>query len=108
MKISRNQLLTLIKEVETESRSTLFEAPDGYIVGQDQKGDYTKDSDSYGGEAAKKQLFHMGAQAQQLHDMVSGDDDLDEWIQEEISKAATSLEKVFKAIIYDKQNPKGR
>jgi hypothetical protein len=108
MKISRNQLITLIKEVDATSRSVLFEAPDGYVVGQDQKGDYTKDPDRYGGEMAKKQLFHMGAQAQQLHDMVAEDDDLDPWIQEEITKAATSLEKAFKAIIYDKQNPKGR
>jgi len=108
MKISRNQLLALISEVVRESHSVLFEAPDGVVVGQQQTGDYTKDPDSYGGDIAKKQLFHMGAQAQQLHDMVSTDDDLDPQIQKEIADAAESLEKAFKAIIYDKQNPKGR
>jgi hypothetical protein len=109
MKISRNQLLALINEVGRESHSVLFEAPDGGdVVGQEQTGDYTKDPDEYDGDIAKKQLFHMGAQAQQLHDMVGEDVDLDPWIQKEITNAATSLEKAFKAIIYDKQNPKGR
>jgi hypothetical protein len=40
--------------------------------------------------------------------MVSTDDNLDPQIQKEIADAAESLEKAFKAIIYDKQNPKGR
>jgi hypothetical protein len=50
----------------------------------------------------------MAAQAQQLHDMVREDDDLEPWVQEKISLAADYLEKAFKAITYDKGPGQGR
>jgi hypothetical protein len=108
MKISRNQLHALIQEVVAESQSVLFEAPEDSLVGQEQTGDYTKDPEEYGAEAARKHLFHMGAQSQQLHDMLGGDEKLEPKIVGLINTAASSLEKAFKAITYDKQHPEGR
>mgnify|MGYP003119144893 CR=1 FL=1 len=119
MKITKAQLLKLISEERTQiDESILLEAPDvpdaAYqrqavpIVGQEQEGDYTKDPAGYEGEMAKRSLFHMAAQAQQLHDMLKNDQDLEPWVQDKITKAADYMEAAFKAITYDKQNPEGR
>ena len=105
MKITRLALKELIAEAIQESDSPLLESP---IVGQEQEGDYTKDPDGYEGEMAKRSLFHMAAQAQQLHDILMDDENLEPWVQEKISKAADYLEKAFKAIKYEKDNPRGR
>ena len=108
MKISRNELQELIKEVITADQSVLLEGPGASIVGQEQTGDYDKDPDGYEGEMAKRSLYHMSQQAQQLHDMLKGDENLEPWVQDKITKAADYLEKAFKSITYDRQNPEGR
>ena len=118
MKITRNELMNIISEIRNEEMSVLLEAPyeqvsgqnqqNPSIVGQDQESPYTKDSTEYGDEDAKRSLFHMGAQAQQLHDMIQPDDGLAAEILDGINKSAALLEKAFKALMYDKQNPEGR
>ena len=108
MKITRSQLKKLVEQTIRESESVLYEMPQPPIIGQEQQqGDYTKDPDGYEGEMARRSLFHMSQQAQQLHDMLKGDENLEPWVQEKLSKAAGYLEDAFKAIIYDKQNPEG-
>lgn len=109
MKISRVDLKKLIKETIKEE-TVLLEAPGvaASIVGQEQTGDYTKDPDGYEGEMAKRSLYHMAAQAQQLHDMIMEDENLEPWVQAKITKAADYLEKAFKAISYDKGPGRGR
>lgn len=109
MKISRAQLKKLIKETIIEE-TVLLETPDPDlpIVGQEQTGDYTKDPDGYEGEMSKRSLYHMAAQAQQLHDMLADDENLEPWVQDKITKAADYLEKAFKAISYDKGPGQGR
>jgi len=108
MKITRVQLRQLINESINENNSVLLEMPEPPIVGQEQNGDYDKDPDGYEGDLAKRSLFHMSQQSQQLHDMLMGDENLEPWVQDKITKAADYLEKAFKAILYDKQNPEGR
>jgi ParB-like chromosome segregation protein Spo0J len=108
MKFTRSTLKKLIIETLREERSILLEMPPGPIVGQEQKGDYTKDPDGYEGEMAKRSLFHMAQQAQQLHDLLLGDENLDPWVQDKITKSATALEAAFKAITYDKGPGQGR
>jgi hypothetical protein len=107
MKISKNELKKMIAK-ELNGSSVLLEMPTGPIVGQEQTGPYTKDPDGYEGEMARRSLYHMAAQAQQLHDMILDDENLKPWVQAKITKAADYLEKAFKAITYDKQNPEGR
>jgi len=108
MKITRQGLKLLIAEEITATNSILLEMPKPPIVGQEQTGDYTKDPDGYEGEMAKRSLFHMSQQAQQLHDILAGDENLEPWVQDMITKAADYLEKAFKAIIYDKGPGQGR
>jgi hypothetical protein len=108
MKLSRTSLKALIAEEIKKNNSVLLETPGGPIVGQEQTGDYTKDPDGYEGEMAKRSLYHMAAQAQQLHDMIMEDENLEPWVQEKISLAADYLEKAFKAISYDKGPGQGR
>jgi len=108
MKITRNELKNMIAEALNTERSVLLEMPEVPIVGQEQQGPHTKEPEEYGDEAAKRSLFHMTAQSQQLHDMIQPDDGLADWILDEISQASKDLEKAFKALIYDKQNPVGR
>jgi len=108
MKITRAELKRLIAESISESQSILLEMPQPPVVGQEQTGDYTKDPDGYEGEMAKRSLFHMSQQAQQLHDMLQGDENLEPWVQAKITKAADYLEKAFKAVTYDKGPGQGR
>tara|TARA_R110000824_G_scaffold329775_1_gene516490 strand:+ start:188 stop:517 length:330 start_codon:yes stop_codon:yes gene_type:complete len=108
MKLSRTSLKSYILEEINKNNSVLLEMPEGPIVGQEQTGDYTKDPDGYEGEMAKRSLYHMAAQAQQLHDMIMEDENLEPWVQEKISLAADYLEKAFKAISYDKGPGQGR
>lgn len=108
MKITRSELKKLVQETINQDKSILLEGPDYPVVGQEQNGDYDKDPDGYEGELAKRSLFHMSQQSQQLHDMLMGDENLEPWVQDKITKAADYLEKAFKAILYDKQNPGGQ
>ncbi len=108
MKLTRTALKALIAEELNKNSSLLLEMPGHPIVGQEQTGDYTKDPDGYEGEMAKRSLYHMAAQAQQLHDMIMEDENLEPWVQDKISKAADYLEKAFKAISYDKGHGQGR
>jgi len=94
----------VIKEMKNE-QSVLIEYP---IVGQEQTGDYTKDPNEYGAELARRSLYHMGAQAQQLHDMMQVDEEMDPRHEADIAKAAKLLEKVFKILTYSKEHPEGR
>ena len=115
MKITRNQLQELIKEVALEKQSILLEMPGLSTVGSkmganDPKTDDPKGEDPAGddGEMVKRSLYHMSQQAQQLHDMLHGDENLEEWVRTKITKAADSLETAFKAIVYDKGPGRGR
>tara|TARA_R110000824_G_scaffold20300_4_gene76745 strand:- start:672 stop:998 length:327 start_codon:yes stop_codon:yes gene_type:complete len=108
MKITRNELKNMISDALSSERSMLLEMPERSVVGQEQEGPHTKAPEEYGDEAAKRSLFHMTAQAQQLHDMIQPDDGLADWILDEIGQATDHLEKAFKALMYDKQNPEGR
>ncbi len=108
MKITRQGLKLLIAEEIATTNSVLLEMPKPPIVGQEQTGDYTKDPEDYKGEIAKRSLFHMSQQAQQLHDILAGDENLEPWVQDKIIKAGEYLEKAFKAIIYDKGPGQGR
>ena len=107
MKISKKELKNMIAE-ELNGSSVLLEMPVGPIVGQEQTGPYTKDPDGYEGNMAKRSLFHMAAQAQQLHDMLQDDENLEPWVQAKITKAADYLEKAFKSISYEKGPGRGK
>jgi len=105
MKISKKELKKMIAE-ELNGSSVLLEMPKMNMM--DPASNYEKDPDGYEGSMAKRSLYHMAAQAQQLHDMLHDDENLEPWVAAKITKAADYLEKAFKAISYDKGPGKGK
>ena len=105
MKISKKELKKMIAE-ELNGSSVLLEMPKMNML--DPASNYEKDPDGYEGNMAKRSLYHMAAQAQQLHDMLQDDENLEPWVAAKITKAADYLEKAFKAISYDKGPGKGK
>ena len=89
MKLTRNELEQLIHEAIVEQSSVLLESP-GH------------DSEAHEGPMVKQRLFHVAQQAQQLHDMVVDNQDLEPWVQDKIATAAASLRSVFEHLIYDR------
>ena len=105
MKLSKNELRRMIAE-ELNDSSVLLEMPKMNMM--DPASNYERDPDGYEGDMAKRSLYHMAAQAQQLHDMLHDDENLEPWVAAKITKAADYLEKAFKAISYDKGPGKGK
>ena len=124
MKITRNELKTIITEEVSRSQSVLLEMPttEGAY-------DYREEDKEHGNPAvpedsnkepgvegtgnehvdlARQSLFHMAQQAQQLHDMLKDGEELAPHVESSLKIAAGSLEEIFKSVIYDKQNPSGR
>jgi len=112
MKITRNNLMALIREVRNESNSVLLEMPmrssTGSKMGAQDNYPNDKDPDGYEGNMAKKSLYHLARQADQLHDMILDDENLEPWVQSKITKAADYIKAAFESITYEKDNPKGR
>jgi len=96
MKITKQQLKKLISEELAKSSSILLEMP-GQMPGSEPEVPLEPI-----GEDLKSHLYHMSQQSQQLHDVLMGDENLDPWIKKSVKKAAQSLEKVFKSIMYEK------
>jgi len=107
MKITRNKLKEFITEEIKKSHSMLLEMPsvEGAYSYEESSRDDGSDQEHDPIDLAKQSLFHMAQQAQQLHDMLKDGEELAPHIVGTIKSAAGSLEEVFKAIIYDKQNP---
>ena len=107
MKISKKELKAMIAEELSKSSSVLLEAPE-LEEGMHQAPEHDKDPDGYEGHMARKSLYHMAAQAQQLHDMLHDDENLEPWVQAKITKAADYIEAAFKSITYEKGPGKGK
>jgi|TARA_A100000172_G_scaffold20201_1_gene11346 hypothetical protein len=112
MKITKDELKQLIAEAISEKNSILLEMPLGSSSGTKMHAldnhPTEKDPDGYEGHMAKKSLYFMARQADQLHDMIVDDENLEPWVQAKITKAADYLTSAFEAITYEKDNPKGR
>ena len=106
MKISKKELKRMIAE-ELNGSSVLLEMPQMNML-DPASNNYEKDPDGYEGDMAKRSLYHMAAQVQQLHDMLHDDENLEPWVAAKITKAADYLEKAFKAISYDKGPGRGK
>ena len=106
MKITKNELKKMIAE-ELNGSSVLLEMPQMNML-DPASNNYEKDPDGYEGQMAKRSLYHMATQAQQLHDMLHDDENLEPWVAAKITKAADYLEKAFKAISYDKGPGRGK
>ncbi len=93
MKLTRESLKQLISEVVRDQNSLLLEMP------EDRPHD---DDGGHEGKMAKKELFHMAQKAQQLHDILADDEQLDPWVQAKVTKAAAMVSAVFDHMMYEK------
>ena len=113
-KMTRANLKRLIMEERAALSSVLLESPPQMgsspvnqpvmnAMGTDVHSPGSPTNDSEGeGTMARRSLYHMSQQSQQLHDMLADNENLEEWVQAKITKAADYLEAAFKAITYDK------
>jgi len=111
MKISKKQLQDMIDETIATRNSVLLETPDLPVGRRKEIEDINPDAQDPNGdkdEEARRSLYHMSQQAQQLHDMLGEQESLTDWVSSKISKASTYLEEAFKAIMYDKGPGQGR
>jgi len=90
MKLTRKSLKNLISETIQEQNSLLLEMPE---EGHEQEKQHE-------GDALKKDLFHMSQKAQQLHDMLADEADLEPWVQAKITKASAMVGAVFDHLMY--------
>jgi hypothetical protein len=97
MKITREGLQGLIKESIRRRQSILLEFPNN-----PESRTYRKDDNDDEGHMAKKELFHMSQKAQQLHDILMDNEDLEPWVQAKITKAAAMMSSVFDHMMYQK------
>jgi hypothetical protein len=110
MKLTRKSLRTLISKELLNQNSILLEMPerDEEHDQYKEREDSADDPDGHKDEMVKRSLYHMSQQSQQLHDMLTDDENLEPWVQDKISKAADFLEQAFKAVTYDKGPGQGR
>jgi hypothetical protein len=55
----------------------------------------------------RSNLYTMSKQAQEMHDMIGMNDDLDEWVQEKIAVASSMLDSVYDYIGYEYKSMRG-
>ena len=112
MKLTKKCLKALISEEIRSLNTVLLEHPEGSTEDREyndgESGSRQEDPAGDEGEMAKRSLYHMSQQSQQLHDMLSDAENLEPWVLDKISKAAQSLEEAFKAVTYDKGPGQGR
>ena len=60
---------------------------------------HTKSTDREG-RSTKKQLYFLAKSAQSLHDILHDDDDLPEWVQSKVSRAADKIQSAHQYIEY--------
>jgi|10_taG_2_1085330.scaffolds.fasta_scaffold08707_10 hypothetical protein len=98
MKLTKNNLDALIRETLAECNSVLLEMPEtNQIMGDEHR---SGDKKGQEGTGAKQKLFHMSQQAQQLHDMLADNADLEEWVQDKLAVAARDLRSIFDHLVY--------
>jgi|TARA_R110000824_G_scaffold188314_2_gene369646 hypothetical protein len=108
-KITRQGLGELIAEELASSRSVLLESPPQMgsspvnqpVMNSMGPGDASKSAVG-AGTGSRQLLYHMSQQAQQLHDMMTDNEELSHECCSRIKQAAKALEVTFKIITYDK------
>jgi len=105
MKITRLELKKLILDTVHKNESILLEMPGD-------EGTYNyRDDDTSSSEPVDltgQKLYHIARQADQLHDMLKGDDKLVEKVRGDILDISDKLREIFEAVTWDRDNPEGR
>tara|TARA_R110001583_G_scaffold191097_1_gene355944 strand:- start:400 stop:735 length:336 start_codon:yes stop_codon:yes gene_type:complete len=108
MKLTRHELKNLIQEAIKEKESLLLEFPGGMgsaRMGPNAPEHEGEEKDQNEGSMTRQELFHLGEKANQLHALISDQQDLEPWVQSKITKAAENLGTVFDYLTYKQKNP---
>jgi len=103
MKISKERLKQIIKE-----ELTVGVAPEKsempHEMGHDEYegGEYPRDPHGYEGQMAKTNLWKIAEYAQEMHDLIHDDEDLEPWVEEKIAVASYMLDQVGHHLQYMK------
>lgn len=111
--MNRNQLRSMIQEELSSllQDDAIFNNRDlpGILPDYEHPGDSMQGRNlSYGhekstdreGRSTKKQLYYIFTKAQSLHDLIHDEDDLPEWVQSKVSRAADKLQSVYNYLEY--------
>tara|TARA_R100000008_G_scaffold86822_1_gene81872 strand:- start:2533 stop:2850 length:318 start_codon:yes stop_codon:yes gene_type:complete len=63
--------------------------------------DAQEKSEPDGARMSKNELFHIGELANELHDLLTDDYPLDDWMEAKLTKAADYVRSVHQAVTYD-------
>lgn len=93
MKITRQRLAEIARE---ELKDILNECADCGDM------EHHGDVEDYEADMFKGHLFTMAKQAADLNEMISEQEDIEEWVQEKIAVAAHALDTVYDYLVYQK------
>jgi len=114
MKLTRHELKNLIQEAIQENQSMLLEFPGGAGMprmgpnAHEHEEGEVNEKNPHERSVSRQELFHLGEKANQLHALISDQEDLDPSIQAKITKAAAMVGEIFDFITYKHKNPEGR
>lgn len=93
MKITRERMAEIARQ---ELKKILNECADcGHM-------EHHGDVEDYEADMFKGHLFTMAKQAAELNEMISEQEDIEEWVQEKIAVAAHALDTVYDYLVYQK------
>ena len=101
----REELETLLQDDAVFSTRDLpgilpdIDVPGDQGAGRNLSYGHTKASD-HEGRSIKKQLYYIFTKAQSLHDMINDNDDLPEWVQSKVSRAADKIQSAYNYLEY--------
>ena len=111
--MNRKQLRSIIhEEIQSllQDDAIFIDAENpGLVPDRDYPGDIDQGRNlSYGhrkstdheGRSTKKHLYYIFTKAQSLHDLIHDDDDLPEWVQSKVSRAADKIQSVHNYLEY--------
>lgn len=86
-------------EIAREELKSLLENHDMDHMGHME---YHHDVEDYEADMFKGHLYTMAKQAHELNEIVSENEDIEEWVQEKIAVAANALDTVYDYLMYQK------
>jgi len=105
MKISKDRLKQIIKEelaIGVAGGPPEHDLPRGGQHDEMGGGAYPRDQHGYEGEMSKTNLWKIAEYAQEMHDLIHDDEDLEPWVEEKIAVATDAIETVAEYMEYEK------
>ena len=102
MKISKDRLKEIIKEELTVGVVGGEPIHGGEEHDEYTGGNYPKDPHGYEGEMAKTNLWKIAEYAQEMHELIADDENLEPWVEEKIAVASYMMDQIGHHLQYKK------